>query len=254
MAALAAGPVGQKAGEFVDWITPRQLAEQINLVTDLITDVAEIAAKYITSEEKIGVFGPNFWQARGVNAGAVRPIDPAFYDYWYGPDPVDPTRRVCETHHRPVWIPESLSLDIAAEAGLQFSHHNTDALGQHRNTSTRGEYYVVMRKEVLGRNLPEVEQIQQLNTAGYPGLAQAADVAAVLFAINRYDGNRWLGDNTGAENRRTYTRCVERVAFTESKYPLVVGSFSPSGVRVKHSDCNFVYAHEDIGVAALRKF
>jgi hypothetical protein len=252
MAATAAGPTEQRAKEFVDWVNPPPFAEQITLATDLIPDVAAIAAKYITGEEKIGLFGPNFWQARGVDAGVVLPIDPAFYDYWYGPDPVDPTRRACDTHHWPVWIPEGLSLATLAGAGLSCNSNNTGPWLQHKDTPTGGGYYTVMRKEVLGRNLPEVKQIQKLNEAGYPGLAQAADVAAVLFAMNQHNGSRWLGDDTGEENRWTYTRCVERVAFGKSRYPLVVGGSAPSGVNVNES--SYGSNDECVGVAALRKF
>jgi hypothetical protein len=247
MAAVAAGPTEQRAGEFVDWIDPSPVAEQITLATDLIPDVAAIAAQYLG----IGAFARTFWHSKGVDAGVVLPIDPAFYDYWYGPDPVDPTRRACDTHHWPVWIPEGLSLVTLARAGLQFNNDNTIALRQHRNTPTSGGYYIVMRKEVLERNLPEVEQIRRLNNAGYAGLAKAADVAAVLFAINQHDGSRWLGDDTGEENCLTYTRCVERVAYGKIRHPLVVGSFAPSGVNV---DCIYTLGSEYIGVAALRKF
>jgi hypothetical protein len=244
----AARPVGK----YVDWIGFHTVAKQIFSATDLIPDIATIAAQYITGEERIGVFGPNFWQSKGIVAGAVPHIDLAFYEYWYGPDPVDPTRRVCDTHHRPVWIPDNLSLATVEIAGLQFDPSDTEALRQHRNTLTSGGCYAVMRKEVLGRKLPELEQIQQLKKAGYPGLPQAADVAAVLFAINQHDQSRWLGNYTGAEKRWTYTRCVERVAYGESSYALDVGGYAPSGVFVR--DYLYDYDDEHIGVAALRKF
>lgn len=251
MAAAAAGPAGRVLGQFVDWIDPRPVAGQISALSGLIQDVARIAANYITGVTRIGAFALNFWQSRGINPGQVRPINPEFYEYWHGPDPVDPTRRVCDTHHWPVWIPEGLSLATVERAGLRFDRNDSGALRQHKNTPTSGGYYAVMRKEVLGRKLPEAEQIRQLNRAGYPDLAQAADVAAIIFAINQYDGSRWLGDNTGAENRCTYTRCVERVAFGESRYPLIVGGSAPSGVRVGGSyDC----VSEGFGVVALRKF
>jgi hypothetical protein len=234
--------------EFVDWIGDRPLTEQIRALSGLLPELAGITADYVT---RIGAFARNFWREKGIDVGQVRPINPEFYEYWHGPDPVDPTRRVCDTHHWPVWIPEGLSLATVERAGLRFDPNDTEGLQQHRNTPIRGGYYAVMRKEVLGRNLPEAEQIRQLNRAGYPGLAQAADVAAVIFAINQYDRSRWLGDNTGAENRWTYTRCVERVAFGERRYPLVVGGSAPSGVCVP-SNCG--YDREHFGVVALRKF
>jgi hypothetical protein len=246
-AALAVGLPGPRAREFVDWIDPRPVAEQISSATDLIPDVAAIAAQYIG----IGVFGPNFWQSKGINAGAVRPIDPAFYDYWFGLDPVDPALRVCDTHHWPVWIPEGLNLAKVEKAGLRFNPHHTTALQQHRNTTTSNGYYAVMRKEVLGRNLTEVKQIQKLKEAGYPNLAQAVDVAAVLFAINQYDGSRWFGNNTGEKTRLTFTRCAERVAFDKTSHALVVGGSASSSVSVSHNrDCSY----RSLGVAALRKF
>ena len=255
MAAAAAGPAGQRMEEFVDWINPSPVTAQVmgcvTNITDLIPNVATIAAQYITGQESIGVFGPNFWQSREIDVGAVRPINYAFYDYWYGPDPVDPICRVCNTHHWPVWIPEDLSLATLERAGLRFAPNDTEALRQHKNTHIGGGYYAVMRKEVLGRNLPEAEQIRQLEQAGYLGLAQAAEVAAVIFAINQHDGSLWLGTATGAENRWTYTRCVERVAFDKDRYPLVVGSSVPSGVGVTHY---YEYDYEDFGVAAIRRF
>ncbi len=253
-AAAASGPARPREREFEDWIDFRPVAKEVTRVPDLIPDVANLIATFVAGTERIGVFGSNFWNSRGVDAGEVRPIDPAFYDYWYNPDPVDPTRRVCDTHHRPVWIPEGLSLATVERAGLRFSPNRTEALREIKNIPTRGGYYAVMRKEIFGKSLPEAEQIQKLNEAGYPGLAKAVDVAAVIFAINQYDGSRWLGDDTGVERRWTMTRCVEKFSYRvwyswrTYKIPVVVGIFSPSGVYV-----NDFYNHY-IGVVGLRKF
>jgi hypothetical protein len=252
MAAAAAGPAGRVLGQFGDWIGPGPVAEQISAVSDLIRPVAGIVEDYITGGGRIRAFARNFWQQRGIDVGEVRPINPEFYEYWHGPDPIDPTRRVCDTHHWPVWIPEGLSLATVERAGLRFDPNDNKALRQHRNTPTPGGYYAVMRKEVLGMDLPEAEQIQQLNRAGYPGLAQAVDVAAVIFAINQYDGSRWLGDATGAENRRTFTRCVERVAFGEREYSSIVGAFAHFGMCIRNN--RYRYDEAGIGAVPLRQF
>lgn len=253
MAAPVAVPVEQRAGEFMDSIDPGSVLKLIRRNTGLLPELAEIVATYVTGETRIGVFGPTFWQSRGINAGAVRPIAFTFYGYWHGPDPVDPTRRVCDTHHRPVWIPKGVSLADLERVGLQLSPNDTAALRQHKNTSTHGEYYAVMRKEILGRNLHKNMQIEQLNRAGYRGLARAAEVAAVIFAVNLHDGSRWLGNHTGAERRQTYTRCVEEFESyaTGLRSSLGVGDFNPFGL---HVGCSKNGGAENIGVAAIRRF
>src|SRR5689334_16050439 len=99
MAAAAAGPAGPVLGQFVDWIDPRPVAGQISALSGLTQDVAGIAADYITGVTRIGTFARNFWEQRGIDTGQVRPIHRKFYEYWHGPDPVDPTLRVCDTHY-----------------------------------------------------------------------------------------------------------------------------------------------------------
>ncbi len=249
--AAAIEPAAQKAGQFVDWITLPSVAKRVERGSGLMPVLAEIVAGYV---QQIGVFGPNFWRSVGVDAGTVREIDPAFSEFWEGPDPVDPTQRVYSTHHPPVWIPKGLTLATVEEAGLQFDPNDTEGLRVYRNRPVPGGYYAVMRKEVRGRNLSEDDQIQQLKRAGYPGFPLAADVAAVILALHQYDGTRWLGDDTGAENRWTYTRCIERVQLCPPT-TLAIGGFWRPGVSVDYEFRKEYYnKNGSLGVVGFRMF
>ncbi len=245
MAAVAEPARGEK---FLDWCGG-SLATLIGGSSPL-KDEATIVADYITGG-KIGAFAQKFWEQKGIRARFVRPIDPNFYDFWHGPDPLDRDRKACDTHHWPVWIPEGLCLATLERAGLRFIPTCDVKFERHRNTSTLGAYYAVMRKDVLGRNLKEDAQIQQLKDAGYSGLARAVDVAAVVFAIHQHDGSLCLAKGADARNRRTYALCKERVTFGEYEFPLMFGENDDSGLRVV---LNGHVAPEHVGVAALREF
>ncbi len=110
-----------------------------------------------------------------------------------------------------------------------------------------------MRKEVIGRAHLDREQRELLRSANYFGMAHAVDVAAVIFAINRHNNSRWLGNYTGAENRWTFARCVEKVVFGKIKCSLHVGGFSTMGVTVSFATYP-ITASVSIGTAAIRKF
>ena len=217
-------------------------------------DVAGIIAGYVIDAEYC-------WGAEG------------FYDFWHGPDPIDPTKQRCETHHMPFICPERVIRVIDDRTHEVFPYNfetlqrlmqnpitgrpsrlvDTKALRQHLTTEPGPLTWEVARMDVVARDLPYDKQMEFIArlAGGYECESSGIDLATRCATEHSRTGERHLGDLTGAEKRFTYGRCKERVKYGETFYQMIVGGFAPSGLRVRNSLC---YNCDKFGVVLLRKF
>ena len=236
--------------------------------------LAELIASYVTSN--VDCFGAQEWQRYfGTNIVEPEPeLNPdEFYNFWHGPDPIDPTKQVCETHLPPVLRPRLVTdNDTAYQYSLyalseliekpQEGHpssydFDTRVFSQNGRTHAGPSCWVVMRKDVLSRNQPypqQIEIIRNLNIrtgAGYEEESSAIDLATVVSAHHVMTGERYLGDDTGMENRWTYARGKETITVNEDVHQIQVGGFSSRNGCICES---FLKPSDMVGVVLLRKF
>lgn len=228
-------------GQYLDWAVDPAAKLCRNV---LCGDEAGIVSKYLG---ETGILGRNFWRTRmGINMDSERDIEPSFFPFWTGPDPIDVAegrdklRRVCETFLPPCAVPARCSLQQLKDRGLPIDDHYP----QKYMEAEAGPFcYVVMRREVIGRGLPLDRQVRILEKAGSPGLAVIAELGAVALANYRFDESRWLGDDTGLEGTCTYSRCRK---IRPSDYaPPKIGGFTKSrglGFDRSYSAFSFVGA------------
>ena len=253
------------------------VVDEIVANTSLIKVLAIIVAGYITSDKNYDCFGAQKWM-RYFDANVVDPepaLDPyLFYRFWYGPDPIDPTKQVYETHFPPVLRPRVITQgDTSYHYSLntlgQLIQHpreghpsryfsdTTNALRQHGQTHAGPACWIVMRKEVVARNQLYLEQIQTIkdlnitNGIGYEEESFAIDLATVVSAHYVVTGERYLGDPIGVEKRWTYGLVKE--TYEDSR--VVIGGFSsplnaPGGLDV----FGYNFSNISFGVVLLRKF
>lgn len=238
--------------------------------TGLIKDVAELVASYAIKIER---FGKEEWMRYyGVDVGPVNDLPEEFYQWWLSPDVIEQDKRNCDTHLPPVLRPQyvrkaALNIPLTFDTLGYLAQHpkegppsryafDSEALQQHGNTKAEPTRWLVMRKDVLGRDQFYAQQkryIQELNTTGanYDEMPSALDLVTLVFATHvRTGGDRHLGDDTGAEGRWTFSHCKEHVQHHGRLYPSIVGGFTPGGLDVDHT----YNGTDQIGVAALRKF
>jgi hypothetical protein len=230
-------------------------------------DATSIVLEFLASNDS--PFGRAEWIKKGFDPGPEPEWSKELTDFWYGPDPIDPTKPVCETHLPPVFQPRFLtnsqktevlpiSLKTYRKIGLPFRFAE-DGFRQNQNHKAGPGCWLVMRKGVVEetRNKPVLEQVEVMKAlnaktgAGYEELPSVIDLASVVFARYVFKGERNLGDDTGAEKRWTFSCCAETAKFDNFKYHLLFGGFAPGGVRVGYG---YDYFRDRIGVAALRKF
>ncbi len=273
MASLAPTSSFAYTGSFL-----RDRAPLIELISsaDLlpVKGVAGIVAEYVTS--KNNPFGAAEWKEHfKIDVSPDIPFGEEFNAFWNGPDPVDVfekvqnPRLVSETHLPPVLgfqtyrsiqdnTVHARSLHTLNLLGLEFVSE-PKALEQHRNKEAGAACLLVMRKDVVARNQTwEAQQqfLKALNAktgAGYEEKPSVIDMATVILPRKVVNGEYHLGTSvTGAEKRRTYSRCAETVEYDNQNYPLLLGGFHPSyGVEI-NDDHEFDYANPGIGV--LKKF
>jgi hypothetical protein len=241
-------------------------------ITGLPSDVARLVASYVLPNP----FGAEAWKRYyGVDVGLEPELPSEFYEWWISPDVIKPHKLNCDTHLPPVLRPQYVrkaalntpltlnTLEYLAQhpkEGPQsryISDSDSEALQQHGDTRAGSACWLVMRKGVFARNQSYVQQkecIQKLNTngAGYDKMPSALDLATIVFATYVLTGgDRYLGDCTGKESWKTFSRCKESIQSGKDSYSLVVGRFAPGGLDVADDNS---YVHVRSGVAALRKF
>ncbi len=259
----------------------------------LYWDVAEPVANYVTSN--VDIFDAKAWERSWRGAGVPELETTAeLYEFWFGPDPCDGTKKVYETHLPPVYRPEVVFVTdpLTAEKRTEpfdldklgsfvqhpqngahpsrYYYNDTEALNQHRKTPAGRACWLVPRKDgVLFRGKSSKEQIdlmKKLNAetgAGYETELSIIDVATCAFAYNALWGTRYLGDNTGMEGCNTYCRCSkDQVKYGKDTYPAVVGDMEPVAIDAVRGAASgglgvshiSSFGVEGHGVWGLRKF
>lgn len=209
-----------------------------------------------------------------------------FCNFWYGPDPIDSTQRVCDTHLPPVFRPEFIirrRIWKTSEFVLPtYKTHRYDLQVLHQLVRDRSRgllsheglsripnckifgsswrpQWLVMRKDVIGRN-HQFSTLQQFTEflngrtgAHYEDMIFMIDLATVVFARNAATGERPLGDTTGAEGRLTmsFTSAQEQGA-RDDLYRFVLGGYSSNG-QLRVGLCGGTPSKE-LGMALLRGF
>jgi hypothetical protein len=92
-----------------DLFLPCHEEQVVKLIEDsapLVNDVAYLITKYLTSRDDC--FGvKEFMRYWGAFPLGFRPLPfEEFYEFWHGPDPIDPTQQRCETHYFPCLSPQ----------------------------------------------------------------------------------------------------------------------------------------------------
>ena len=165
-----------------------------------------------------------------------------------GPCPIFPGKRVCETHLLTL-IPagmtlqrlESLTLNPRKGSKIGFRDKYT-AWDQYKAVPTPKTHWVLLTNDVIpeSRRKSWKDQqtlMQKYQPQGYE-LPSGLDVAISLLTTYVVTGQRY-------DSPRTYTRCVEKVKYDSSEWPLAIGAFSSGGlcvdcIRDGYDDSNFV--------------
>lgn len=226
------------------------LQQQLFEKTSLCSDTVKVVLEYLD----INPFRCAEWaQYAGIDFGVEFELTKEFYDFWYGPDPLEPEKQAFETHIPPVFCPISLNLKVL---NFFFGNRLENSLAYEQNKQKAADrtYWLVMRKDIfaLGKRASEqIDLIKELNRktgANYEVRPSIVDLVCVVFARYAFKGERHLGDDTGEEKRKTYSRCLETIL----EYPLVVGGFAPDTGMKFNIACRFLDSY--IGTALLRKF
>jgi hypothetical protein len=222
-----------------------------SLTTIKINHLAQIIVGYMTTQHN--PIGAEQWRKIGVNVASEPEFKEGFEDWWCGPDPVDPSKRVYETHIPPVLrLPDS-SLQSLIQMGLQFKSELLEAY-EHEHIKIENPCWLTMRKGVLasGDSFGGGQQcIEDLNAngAGYEEKPSSIDLATVVFARYKFNGERHLGDSTGEERRITSSRCF----FNDECF--VIGPFSLTGILFKITSVRkgSLRGKRGQGIVALRR-
>jgi hypothetical protein len=226
----------------------------ISSTTIKIAGVALTIAEYVTEDH----FGAQKWRKNGVNIPSEPAYKEGFEAWWFGPDPVDPSKCVCDTHLPPVapLAPES-SLQLLMDNGLKF-YYDKESLRDNKDVQVETPCWLIMRRDFFARNEREQWQKQKdhiklLNArgAGYEEEPNPIHLATVLLARNKLNRERHLGDDTDAEmqfspcNVEMFSRCI-----LNGKLWLI--EFSP--LARKGIVAGYDLGSFEIGVSGLRQF
>lgn len=235
--------------------------------TSLYKEVASIVASYVLSSN---AFGSQEWKEYFGVVVEDLPIPDEMIHWWFSPDPMHPELSVYATH-----LPPVLSAQFVDKSSFTLNRFN-DYLKSpkkgHPMTCSLAPFvsvqygnrpgaarlrWLVMRKEVVFRNKPYLEQQNSLNLigAGYEQSTTLLDVVTVVATHYVVTKERYLSDGTGWENLQycTFARCVEVLHGGCIPKRLVVGQFSEGVLSIQSDQANHL-AHETTGVIALRKF
>jgi hypothetical protein len=214
-------------------------------------------------------YGPEAWENLSIKVGDV-PLPPRevdgipFLDYMKAPDPFNPEGRLrMETQILFLVLP-GVTLNTPKETDkhhslgekvqypingtpTKFAYFNNDVLREHGGKSEERPYWALMTRDVIegsrGKTYAE-QQALVTKQRGYD-VPELLPASICIFMERIKAGKCIYGIDP-----LTYTRCKEQVEYMNKMYQTVVGGFAPAGLYVDYD----IYGHDDIGVAALRKF
>lgn len=203
MTALAA--LVSKEEPIWDLFFPRHRLEIMKEMDPFLTkDTAGIVVSYLLSKEN--PFGAPEWKKYfGVEIADPPKLHRGFYTWWFGRDPLDPTKQRCETHLPPVLRPKGMSLIKLAELVKKPLEGNRTQLNIRIRTVIEIEKieagpacFIVLRRGLLERNQyykAQVAAIKTLNArtgVGYEPESSVIDLATAVFARYACTGQQWL--------------------------------------------------------------
>jgi hypothetical protein len=229
-------------------------------------------------------FGAKQWQQYfGVNVGFDLQLPESFYTFWNGADPIDPRKKVYETHLPPVFRPRFLT-HIETRTLHSFTLRTLDHLVAHPQVGNPTRFFresplsdplqivkiskagpscwLVLRKEVvaLGQSYAEqigyVEEVNRETGAGYEAGPSVIDLATVLFTRYVAKGQRHFRDEIGFEGPTIFSTCAElsrdsdHFYFESVSYPVAIGGFSSEGLHLSTAR----FAEPCHGIACVKKF
>jgi hypothetical protein len=180
--------------------------------------------------------------------------------------PFWPCKRVRDTHLL-VLIPakvngQPFSLDLLRELiqhpnngghKTKYRYYGSGVQAQLGASSLAASYWLLMTRDVLPESSSKtyVNQKQlvvaQARRTGLPyELPKALEAATAILTYHVRDGERLYSDSP-----RIYTRCQEWILHRSNEYPVIVGGFESSGLKIRH------YRSDSIcggGVAGCWKF
>ncbi len=215
----------------------------------LLPELAGIVSEYAA----VKIFGPDQWSEYfGVDmAEKAAPLPPEFHAWWNGPDPLDPQKSVSETHLPPIYCPRFIRikgidvpynltlLDTLVQKPLKGNKcpaircdpWYTQFGGLFDRVPQSGKW-LVMRKELTGRNKPLNEQLATLKEVGndyqLPSVIDLTTVTLIHYIVTK---ECYLGIKNNSDKQSTLSRCVEKAqvhtsnGFVSSN--ICVGQFSP---------------------------
>lgn len=255
-------------------------------VSKLPAPVVEVIAGYITTRED--AFGAKVWKRIfGVDLDPEKELPASFYNFWFSPDPLDSTKKVCDTHLIPVLRPSIFRMKdekhpffyclkqlnqfiqnpckgYASSTFAVESLTHTEVYDKYKETPAQPACWLIMRKDVIARNLSYAEQLREITAVNktmvgyqYEDESSILDLATVVCLHYACTRKRHLGDNSGVEKRLTFARGEEMVSVSRADAKnrrrickAMVGAFSKSGLYVEF--CGHVKTQE-VGVALLMK-
>jgi hypothetical protein len=133
----------------------------------------------------------------------------------------------------------------------QYSYYTSDVQSQVGNEAPASSYWVLITRDVLPESRKKTHAAQKklvsahASCTGLYEMPKAMEAATTILTHYVCAGERLYGNVSW-----TCTRCQELIRCGSSNYPVVVGSFEPSGFYV---GCSYYDDYSD-GAAGCRKF
>lgn len=247
------------------------------------THLAKIVAEYVVDANQIWFEAPKLWFGAaewrayfGVDVGP-EPKRPPTDWFKNSPDPINPQKKICDTHYPPVlrprWVTkissntlhnfnlhtlEELIKDSAHDKRPKCYVNESEAMFQHGRAKGNPACWIVMRKDgVLAQNqmynqqTKFVENLNKTTEANYEINPSVIDLATVCAVRNLLTGDFPFGNCGGLRGYRTYSRCKEIVKIQKNEFPVILGNYTEEGLHIYDYDG---YNHPGIGIAGVRKF
>lgn len=252
------------------------------LPKDFPVPIAGIIADFLI--KRIGIGAQEWRDFTGMEVEEPE-LPVAFDKFWNSVDPIDPTKRVYQTHTLPVLFPEKFTdkdtgvQDIYTFSLLEkfickFNHKNSFDLNNSCNTrlkktlKSKGSYWILMRKELIAQSLTytkQIERIKNLNLEtglNYMESASVFEIATIISLLYACRREQCLAD-------LQYSRCKEG----DEHGHAIIGNFlslaqeeslrSPSSKRCKKEKKPILHVLEgfkdtvkdkEIAIALIKKF
>jgi hypothetical protein len=213
-------------------------------------------------------FGAEEWKRHFGGVGSAPSLPSNIDAILDSPCPFWPGKKVRDTHLL-VLIPATVddapfTLNLLGELiqrpnngghKTKYKYYDSDVKAQFGEKAPSRSYWLLMTRGVLEASRGKsysvqkglVSQCAEKAKQPYelPGVLGAATAVLLYHACT---GERLLGDDPW-----TYTRCRGVVAYRDNSYPVIVGSFGPSGFNVSRSSYRSGRS-SSCGVAVCRKF